>query len=64
MGVFPNPEALARPAGATLAEQHDDWNVQDERRYLSEASMAKLNPTSTPNGDLAAALTPIPAHTA
>jgi transposase-like protein len=53
VGVFPNPAALERLAGAILAEQHDEWNVQDERRYLSEASMAELYPAS-PAGELPA----------
>lgn len=39
--MFPNPSALERLAGAILAEAHDAWNVQDERRYLSEPSMAE-----------------------
>jgi putative transposase len=38
VGVFPNPEALARLATAVLIECHDEWAVSD-RRYLSEASM-------------------------
>lgn len=63
MGVFPNPEALARLAGAILAEHHDEWNVQDERRYLSEASMTELHPPTHKPGTIEP-LTSIPTHTA
>ncbi|AMM20109.1 transposase [Frondihabitans sp. PAMC 28766] len=41
VGVFPNPAALLRLAGAVLVEQHDEWEAGD-RRYLSETSMAAL----------------------
>jgi putative transposase len=41
VGVFPNPAALLRLAGAVLVEAHDEWAATD-RRYLSENSMAIL----------------------
>ena len=44
VGVFPNPPALLRRAGAVLVEAHDEWAVASERRYLSEASMKLINP--------------------
>ena len=42
VGVFPNPAALLRLAGAVLVEQHDEWEA-GSRRYLSEASMRQLD---------------------
>jgi transposase-like protein len=42
VGVFPNPAALLRLAGAVLIEQHDEWDA-GERRYLAEGSMKLLN---------------------
>ena len=43
VGVFPNPAALLRLAGAVLVEAHDEWAVATERRYLSEGSMKLIN---------------------
>ena len=47
VGVFPNPAALLRLAGAVLVEQHDEWDAGD-RRYLAAASMLELNITTPP----------------
>jgi len=41
VGVFPNPAALLRLAGAALVEAPDEWAATD-RRYLSENTMAQL----------------------
>jgi putative transposase len=46
VGVFPNPAALLRLAGAVLVEAHDEWAATD-RRYLSEHSMAQLAAMTT-----------------
>ncbi len=51
VGVFPNPEALLRLAGAVLVEAHDEWQTTD-RRYLAEATMALLV-TPTPQEGVA-----------
>jgi putative transposase len=49
VGVFPNPEALLRLAGAVLVKAHDEWQATD-RRYLGEATMALLATPTPPEG--------------
>jgi putative transposase len=58
VGVFPNPAALLRLAGSVLVEAHDEWQVAD-KRYLSETTLALLNPADQPEHNIAtqAALT-------
>jgi putative transposase len=48
VGVFPNPEALLRLAGAVLVEAHDEWQATD-RRYLGETTMALLTTPTEPS---------------
>ena len=54
VGVFPNPAALLRLAGAVLVEQHEEWDVS-ERRYLAETTMKLLD--KQPEEVVTAALT-------
>ena len=48
VGVFPNPGALLRLAGAVLVEQHDEWAAAD-RRYFPEQSMSLVTRSSINN---------------
>jgi putative transposase len=49
VGIFPDDAAVTRLATAVLIEAHDEWQIAD-RRYLSEGSMALLNPISDDGG--------------
>ena len=46
-GVFPNPAALLRLAGAVLVEAHDEWQVTAECRSSQNFSMALLTEKKT-----------------
>lgn len=46
VGVFHNPATVIRHVGAVLANVHDEWRTGDSR-FLSEGSMALLDPTAT-----------------
>ena len=39
VGIFPTRASIIRPAGALLAEQHDEWAIT--RRYISAHSLAQ-----------------------
>lgn len=52
VGIFPNEASVIRLVGMILTDTNDEW-FTDERRYLSEGSMALLYP-DTDNGPIAA----------
>lgn len=43
VGIFPNEASVIRLVGMILTDTNDEWPI-DERRYLSEGSMAPLAP--------------------
>lgn len=45
VGIFPNEASVIRLVGMILTDTNDEWTI-DERRYLSEGSMALLTTTS------------------
>lgn len=49
VGIFPNEASVIRLVGMILCDTNDEW-ITDERRYLSEGSMALLfpNPDNEP----------------
>ena len=48
VGVFPNPAALLRLAGAVLVEQHDEWEAGN-RRYLLRIVDARVEDHEHPD---------------
>jgi transposase len=42
VGIFPNDASIARPIGAVLLEQNDEWLLQ--HRYMQIEGMAELTP--------------------
>jgi putative transposase len=63
VGVFPNPAALLRLAGAVWVEQHDEWEAGD-RRYFSESSMRALDALTAPAPEPVEPVIPVPELTA
>ena len=52
VGIFPNEASVIRLVGMILTDTNDEWTI-DERRYLSDGSMALL-PTTSHNQTVAA----------
>jgi putative transposase len=49
VGIVPDATAVIRLVGGILADVQDQWQ-SGERSYLSEGSMAQLEPTSNTGG--------------